>query len=111
MNTMNTDTYRKAILTVIAVCLLCLVLRSTPPLTSTANAANNALDGTVKISLLSQTQLAQAIASAIAAENIKVKIVDASKKIEVNIVEIDGKGFGLGQIPQFKPVLPVEIVK
>ena len=100
MNTMNTDTYTKAILTVIAVCLLCLVLRSTPPLTSTANAANNALDGTVKISLLSQTQLALEIASAIAA-----------KKIKVNIVEIDGKGFGLGQIPQFKPVLPVEIVK
>ena len=97
---MNTDSYTKAILSVIAVCLLCLVLRSTPPLTSTANAANNALDGTVVISLLSQAQLARAIATAIAAE-----------KIKVNIVEIDGKRFGLGQIPQFQPVLPVEIVK
>ena len=97
---MNTDSYTKAILSVIAVCLLCLVLRSTPPLTSTANAANNALDGTVVISLLSQAELARAIATAIAAE-----------KIKVNIVEIDGKRFGLGQIPQFQPVLPVEIVK
>ena len=97
---MNTDSYTKAILSVIAVCLLCLVLRSTPPLTSTANAANNALDGTVEISLFAQAQLARAIATAIAAE-----------KIKVNIVEIDGKRFGLGQIPQFQPVLPVEIVK
>ncbi len=97
---MNTDSYTKAILSVIAVCLLWLVLRSTPPLTSTANAANNALDGTVVISLLSQAQLARAIATAIAAE-----------KIKVNIVEIDGKRFGPLQIPQFQPVLPVEIVK
>lgn len=49
---------------------------------------------------MSQAQLARAIATAIAAE-----------KIKVNIVEIDGKRFGLGQIPQFQPVLPVEIVK
>lgn len=97
---MNTDSYTKAILSVIAVCLLCLVLRSTPPLTSTANAANNALASTVEISRFSQTQLALAIALQI-----------ANEKIKVNIVEIDGKGFGLGQIPQFKPVLPVEIIK
>ena len=100
MNTMNTDTYTKAILSVIAVCLLCLVLRSTPPLTSTANAANNALDGTVKISLLSQTQLAQAIASAIADEVIKV-----------NIVKIDGQDFRLGKVRLGSAALPVEVIK
>ena len=100
MNTMNTDTYTKAILTVIAVCLLCLVLRDSPPLTSTANAANNALDGTVEISLLSQTELARAIASAIAA-----------KKIEVNIVEIDGQGFGRGKVRRGSAALPVEVIK
>ena len=100
MNTMNTDTYTKAILTVIAVCLLCLVLRDSPPLTSTANAANNALAADVDISLLSQELLAGSIANKIAA-----------KVIKVNIVQIDGQDFRLGKVRLGSAALPVEVIK
>jgi hypothetical protein len=79
---MKTDTYTKIILTVIAVCLVSIVLKplNTDVFVSNANAQSYLPPTTPRV-------------------------------IDVNIVSIDGKPFGGLDVDTLHPALPIKIVK
>ena len=80
---MKTDTYTKIILTVIAVCLLCLV---------------------------SKTPVSGSFVSNANAQDSSHPLVETRHVVDVNIVSIDGKTFGLSQVSLSGPALPVYII-
>ena len=85
---MKTDAYTKAVLTVIAACLVCLVTRDAPPLVPLAHAATSGLTD-VNI--------------------VKINGVDIPDSgMGVNIWGVDGSVFATGQVSASKPQLPVK---